>query len=105
MWTEVVKLHVEHTSVETAERRKRKVEDVQKRSEYRKAHGLEGSGGFGDWTAKKKGEELGPALEVEDTPIAATPRDPEAPAATHRDQHYVDWEGRRKPLKKWFGIW
>ena len=50
-YAEVLKLHTAHQSAETAERRKRKVEDVEKRAEYRKAHGLEGEG-LGGWTAK-----------------------------------------------------
>lgn len=38
---DVMRLHEEHESALTAEKRRRKVEDVAKRNEYRKAHGLE----------------------------------------------------------------
>ncbi|GAW13186.1 hypothetical protein ANO14919_025660 [Xylariales sp. No.14919] len=38
---DVLRMHEEHESVQTAEKRRRKVEDVAKRNEYRKAHGLE----------------------------------------------------------------
>ncbi|KAI1820948.1 hypothetical protein F4861DRAFT_29741 [Xylaria intraflava] len=36
-----VRLHEEHESAQTAERRRRKIDDVAKRNEYRRAHGLE----------------------------------------------------------------
>jgi hypothetical protein len=37
----VYKMHTEHVSLETAAKRKRAVDDVEKRREYRVAHGLE----------------------------------------------------------------
>lgn len=42
-----------HNSAIVAEKRKKNVDDVVKRAEYRKAHGLEKEGGFGSWTAKE----------------------------------------------------
>ncbi|KAJ9648007.1 hypothetical protein H2199_001784 [Coniosporium tulheliwenetii] len=83
---EVYKMHTAYITAETQERRRRKVEDVQKRAEYRKAHGLESEQGLGGWTAKKEGEEMGPAL------------------AEERDT-YTDFEGKKRPVKKWLGIW
>lgn len=50
---EVWQLTMLHQSAVTAEKRKKNVDDVVKRSEYRKAHGLEQKGGFGNWTAKE----------------------------------------------------
>jgi hypothetical protein len=43
MWRyiEVYQMHSEHVTAKTAEMRRQKVEDVKRRSEYRKAHGLE----------------------------------------------------------------
>ncbi|KAI3399227.1 hypothetical protein diail_7596 [Diaporthe ilicicola] len=41
-----------HNSAVVAEKRKKNVDDVVKRSEYRKAHGLEKEGAFGNWTAR-----------------------------------------------------
>lgn len=41
-----------HQSRVTAEKRQAKVDDVAKRSEYRKAHGLDKKGGLTSWTAK-----------------------------------------------------
>lgn len=42
------------------------MEDVEKRSEYRKAHGLDKDEGFGGWTAKTNDELLGPAVPVQE---------------------------------------
>lgn len=53
---EVWQLTMLHESALTAEKRKKTVDDVVKRSEYRKAHGLEQQGGFGNWTAKDEPE-------------------------------------------------
>ncbi|KAA8904816.1 hypothetical protein FN846DRAFT_779395 [Sphaerosporella brunnea] len=53
MW----KASVEAESKRVAEARKRLVEDVEKRGEYRRAHGLEKAGeegGFGDWAVRDK---------------------------------------------------
>lgn len=49
---DIWKLTLEHETTVTAVKRKHKVDDVVKRSEYRKAHGLEQKGGFGNWTAR-----------------------------------------------------
>src|SRR5438045_2404156 len=62
---EVLRLHTAEVSAETAERRKRKVDDVQKRSEYRKKHGLE-TEEIGGWTAKTDAEALGPAIPADE---------------------------------------
>ncbi|KAI8631039.1 hypothetical protein F5Y19DRAFT_43434 [Xylariaceae sp. FL1651] len=42
---DVLRMHEEHESALTAEKRRRRVEDVAKRNEYRKAHGLESTTG------------------------------------------------------------
>lgn len=49
---EVWRLTTLHNSAVTAEKRKKKVDDVVKRSEYRQAHGLNQEGTFGNWTVK-----------------------------------------------------
>ena len=91
------------------------MEDVQKRSTYRIAHGLEdeNSQGMGGWTARSDEETLGsgakadgavgrpvgvePGQEVETTGVV---RDGE-----RREALYDGGEGRKKPVKKWLGIW
>lgn len=74
---EVWQLTVLHESSVAAEMRKKKVDDVAKRSEYRKAHGLEQKGGFGNWTAR------------EDRSMSEPPQQPGEPA---------------RKREKWFGI-
>ncbi|KAI9799292.1 MAG: hypothetical protein M1833_004170 [Piccolia ochrophora] len=98
-YVEVFKLHTAHTSAETAERRKRKVDDVQKRDRYRKAHGLDQNQGFGGWTARSDSESLGPAL-----PTDARQGAPVGETLDPKDT-YTDFEGRKRPVRKWLGIW
>lgn len=119
-YVEVYKMHVEYVSNETAERRRQKVEDVKKRAEYRKAHGMDaGEGAIGGWTARADGEEMGPALRegaVEfGKPAAPTPENTmevaaAAALAAEEDGRrgadtYLDFEGKEQVArKKWFGI-
>jgi hypothetical protein len=54
-------LSIEAESARVKEARKRLVEEVEKRGEYRKAHGLEqvgNEGGFGGWSVKSKEEDI-----------------------------------------------
>ena len=127
-YLEVYRLHTARISAETAERRKRKVEDVQKRSYYRKKHGLEdavdsgevvgaGGGKLGGWTAKRTGEEIGPALVTPDNVDGAVGKevglagaiggasDESLRSGAEEKSSYVDFEGRKRPIKKWLGIW
>jgi len=73
------------------ERRKRKVEDVQKRAAYRKAHGLE-TEDFGGWTSKSDEQLLGPAM------LTGSEQNAEGEMAEQAARP-------KKPLKKWLGIW
>ncbi|KAK5019765.1 hypothetical protein BJ546DRAFT_928732 [Cryomyces antarcticus] len=103
---EVYKLQVAYTSAETADRRRRKVEDVQKRNEYRKAHGLDQSQGLGGWTAKTDAENIGPALNTDGAVTAVAPAAvAEAASREGGQETYTDFVGRKKPIKKWLGIW
>lgn len=116
-YIEVFRLNTAHTSAVTAERRKKKVEDVRKRSEYRKAHGLDKNEGFGGWTARSDKELLGPALRTEKEKSSLEPESGSKaiPAAEGDDEGnadqvespgvYRDWRGKRRPVKKWLGIW
>jgi hypothetical protein len=85
---EVLRLDSERTTAETMERRKRKVEDVQKRAAYRKAHGMETDESFGGWTAKNDGQLLGPGMPIGDV-----------------EGEQTEQARPKKPLKKWLGIW
>jgi hypothetical protein len=110
---EVYRMHVEYISQQTAERRRRKVEDVRKRSEFRKAHGLEESeaGAFGGWTAKSDEEVMGPGMKeggefvVSSRATGKADRGEVVPVNGEQET-YVDFDGNRQPVrKKWFGIW
>ncbi|KAF2496235.1 hypothetical protein BU16DRAFT_526744 [Lophium mytilinum] len=96
---EVYKMHVAYVSAQTAERRRKNVEDVTKRAEYRKAHGLDQNQGFGGWTAKSDDEMLGPGLRASDRIVAADGASPVAEEERPGEAPY------KKPLKKWLGIW
>lgn len=105
-------MHVSYTSAITADRRKQKMDDVAKRSEYRKAHGIDSQEGMlGGWTAKSDAETMGPAQReggVTAAPAAmdASPVAVEAAIAAADDESFVDFEGKRQlTRKKWFGIW
>ena len=98
----------------TAEKRRQKVEDVRKRSEYRKAHGMDQDEGvFGGWTAKSDGEVMGPAIRGGGGLVPGPETTMELARETVQnvegkgaEEAYVDFEGNRRPVrKKWFGVW
>ncbi|KAL1646821.1 hypothetical protein SLS58_002956 [Diplodia intermedia] len=99
----VYRMHADHVSQETAEKRKRKVEDVDKRAEFRRAHGIdaEDKGLLRGWLSEpheKKTEVVDVAVDeaAEESPVA-------------KEEQFRDFEGRqqqqRRPVKKWLGIW
>lgn len=87
---------------------------MQKRDRYRKAHGIEDTQnvwGFGKRLEKvKEGEEGGEGSDnAEGTTEGGMGGGMAAEGGRTGDGagrgDYVDFEGRRKPVKKWFGIW
>lgn len=85
-----MKMHSEHVTIQTAERRKKAAEDVERRRLYRVAHGLE-EAREGDKEKlgelrKKVLEEGGQLDEVEVKEVIEQPK-------------------RRREVKKWLGIW
>lgn len=96
----VYKAHTLYIGAKTAEKRKKMADDVPKRSRYRRAHGLEDAQGFGRWTAKSDTESSGPALPTRDLPgDDGSPKEPGAQST------YVASERKRRPVKRWLGIW
>jgi hypothetical protein len=93
---QVLQLHSAAATAETAERRKRVVDDVAKRAAYRKKHGLE-TEEFGSWTSKTA-ENLGPTIPTgaDGSPIAA---------AVEGVDIEEEMQRPRRPVKKWLGIW
>lgn len=99
---DILKLNVERESAITAEKRRQRVEDVAKRNEYRKAHGLEPATGF-LWA---KADDSGNKLEsveaqptVEPTPVPAVQPAEQQPEASPAAEFTP--EGKRK---KFLGI-
>lgn len=89
------RMHVQHNSLETRQKRQRRVEDAEKRRQYRVAHGLEEPSAEdkeGESAAADGGEVVG---VDEQSPVAVE----------EQAQEFVDWEGKRRPVKKWLGIW
>ncbi|KAJ5226000.1 hypothetical protein N7468_007225 [Penicillium chermesinum] len=84
----VYRMHVQHNSMLVREQRHRRVEDAEKRRQFRVAHGLE----------EPNEKEKEKAVADPQSPIAAD-------AEQKADGEYVDFEGRRRPVKKWLGIW
>ncbi|PLN81042.1 hypothetical protein BDW42DRAFT_185719 [Aspergillus taichungensis] len=92
----VFRMHVQHTSVQTREKRMQRVEDAEKRRQYRVAHGLE------EPQPADEGERAGEGEGVDDqSPVARGGSE----QGQVKDGEYVDWEGKRRPVKKWLGIW
>lgn len=90
-------MHVQHTSVQTREKRMQRVEDAEKRRQYRVAHGLEE-----EPAAEPAGE--GAAAVDDQSPVARGSSE-QGQGQQVGDGEYVDWEGKRRPVKKWLGIW
>lgn len=99
-------MHVDYVSAETAERRRQKVEDVAKRAEYRRAHGLEKEGIFAPSPQKPDPREARQAAIREGgTDVNVTAPTAENIADKERDEVYVDFDGQSRPVrKKWLGI-
>lgn len=106
---EIIRLSEAHNTAMVQEKRKRRVDDVEKRNEYRKAHGLDtNTSFFGTWGAKKDEDERVEARQdevkaaeeaaAEATEVHETPN-PLVPAGEHADAM-----GGVSPRKKFLGI-
>ncbi|KAJ5513191.1 hypothetical protein N7463_002743 [Penicillium fimorum] len=87
----VWRMHVQHNSMRVREQRHRRVEDAEKRKQYRVAHGLE------EAEPEKKKDEGANEVDSQ-SPVAAV-------EGVEGTNEFVDWEGNKKPVKKWLGIW
>ncbi|KAL2825158.1 hypothetical protein BDW59DRAFT_74745 [Aspergillus cavernicola] len=88
----VFRMHVQHNSMETREKRHRRVEDAEKRKQFRVAHGLEEAEAEENVEEKVVDDQSPVAVEIQGQ-------------GQGKEGGYVDWEGKRKPVKKWLGIW
>lgn len=82
------RMHVQHESMRVREQRHRRIEDAEKRRQYRIAHGME-----------EPNEK-----DIQAQEQAKTTIDEQSPVAAGNGE-YVDWDGKKKPVKKWLGIW
>lgn len=107
---EIIKLSEAHNTAIVQEKRKRRVDDVDKRNEYRKAHGMDkNTSFFGSWGAKKDedgvaaGVAAGAAeevpVEVKEAEIREPGPNPVVPAGEHADAM-----GGVSSRKKFLGI-
>jgi hypothetical protein len=121
---EVIRLTGDYNTIQTMERRKAKVEDVQKRDAYRKAHGLDKDEGFGGWTARGAGEEMGSGLRIEEKKEDEKVEEKkdenrvlnlgdgklllaDGTIVLEKDQvvEQAEQAVEKRPVKQWFGIW
>ena len=96
-------------------KRKRDMDDAQKRITYRRAHGLEDedSQGLGGWLPTSGEKSSGSGAKAHgafERPVGVEPgQEVEADGVMEngdtRVRPYNDLEGRKKPVKKWLGIW
>lgn len=100
----VWKMHVQHNSVLAREKRHKRIDDAEKRRQYRVAHGLEAPAVV-DTAAKTA------AVEDDQSPIAAGAADTivepvkvEVEAEAGKEE-YRAFGGEKRPVKKWLGIW
>ena len=67
-----------------------KIDDVQKQNTWRKAHGIEDKEGLGPWMPAEERLKL---MRIQ------------AGQTTQEDASDTETQSRRKPVKKWLGIW
>ncbi|KAI5302472.1 protein transport protein S31 [Ascosphaera pollenicola] len=94
---QVMKMHSEHVTIQTAERRKKNAEDVERRRLYRVAHGLE---------APQEGDKEKLAALRRQVSAENGAAEPGTEAAEAAEQAVVfEEQAKKKPVKKWLGIW
>lgn len=94
-------MHVQHNSMVARENRHKRIEDAEKRRQFRIAHGME-----------EPQKAASPVVEDDQSPIAPVETAAAGGAATataapdEAPQVAVGEEGgNRRPVKKWLGIW
>lgn len=89
----VYRMHVQHNSMLTREKRHRRIDDAEKRRQYRIAHGLE------------EPDLAGAPVVDEDDQSPVAPEAAKGPPPAVRATEYRDVVGQTRPAKKWLGIW
>jgi hypothetical protein len=91
-------MHVQHTSMVARENRHKRIEDAEKRRQYRIAHGMEEPSKVASPVVEDDQSPIAPpmATAVETVAVAAAPE--------RAGQVVVEGEEKRAP-KRWLGIW
>ena len=90
-------MDVNHRSVESQNKRLEQFGDARKRHQYRVAHGI------------SEGPLVGPEVDAfgdkgrAEAAVEREERKKEMEESAREE--YVDFEGNRRPVKKWLGIW
>jgi hypothetical protein len=99
----VWKMHVQHNSVLAREKRHKRIEDAEKRRQYRVAHGLEAPAVVDTAAAAPVVDDQSPvAAGATDTLVEPVKAEAETQAPR---EEYRDFSGEKRPVKKWLGIW
>lgn len=117
-YAQVYKMHKQAETAENMRKKQRKQDEVRKRTEYMRAHGIEHEGPYGMGTVegdeyrKKMDEER--AEEKEHWDFQERAREEmasklRAQRAQEQDlyggEEIRGFDGERRKVKKWFGIW
>lgn len=116
-WVSVIRMHTQYTTEQTAESRRRNIQDAQKRRLYRRAHGLEdvekegvGQGidvkglvGWDDGLTRGERERMVKAAAEAVDEASPVRREEEEQQQQQRSEEPPRRE--RRPVKKWLGIW
>jgi hypothetical protein len=88
----------------TREKRHQRIEDAEKRRRYRIAHGLESPDEEGIALTKptEGGQVDNQSPKAADIPEGDQSAEKIASAA---EEEYMDFQGRKRPIKKWLGVW
>lgn len=97
-WFEILRLNSARMTAETDARRARKVDDVAKRAQFRKEHGLDKEEGFGGWKLKNDQELLDAVMP----PDAIAQVGADAPV---QEGQAAEPGREKRKVKKWLGIW
>ncbi|CRG91861.1 hypothetical protein PISL3812_08915 [Talaromyces islandicus] len=98
----VWKMHVQHNSVLAREKRHKRIEDAEKRRQYRVAHGLEAPAVADTGSAPVEDDQSPVAAGATETMVEPVKMGAEAEAPR---EEYREFSGEKRPVKKWLGIW
>jgi hypothetical protein len=113
-YMQVYRMHKQAETAENMAKKQRKQDEVRKRREYMRAHGIEHEGPYGMGTVE--GDEYRAKMEEERAQWSIEEKAREEVAAELRERRRAEaevsdgeevrgFDGERRKVKKWFGIW